>query len=150
MQAGLSPGQVSKRVTRVRIKKEVAAPVFQKNLSPSSSPPSLFLSPGLSCSGTARGADGPSVIQRGMFHVHLAQAQIPPAGKLFSGQPPVIRGLESTAQHNIAPLSLLCFFSFLLHPLSISSWFITTTTDIHIYLFMSLFTLFIYLYSPVL
>lgn len=59
-------------------------------------PPSLSLS----CSGTERGADGPSVIQRGMFHVHLAQAQIPPAGKLFSGQPPVIRGwslLHSTA-----------------------------------------------------
>lgn len=37
-----------------------------------------------------------------MFHVHLAEAQIPPAGKLFSGQPPVIRGLQSTAQHNIS------------------------------------------------
>ena len=91
-------------MTRVRIKKEVA-PHFQTSPLASSLPfpPSLlFLSPGLSCSGTARGADGPSVIQRGMFHVHLAQAQIPPAGKLFSGQPPVIRGLESTAQHNIA------------------------------------------------
>lgn len=70
-----------------------------------SSPPPLSLLPSppslsLSCSGTERGADGPSVIQRGMFHVHLAQAQIPPAGKLFSGQPPVIRGwslLHSTA-----------------------------------------------------
>lgn len=73
----------------------------------------LLLSPGLSCSGTARGADGPSVIQRGMFHVHLAQAQIPPAGKLFSGQPPVIRGLESTTQHSTDPS--LCFLSISVH-----------------------------------
>lgn len=105
--------KVSKRVTRVRIKKEVALV--------SKLPPSLplFLSLGLSCSGTARGADGPSVIQRGMFHVHLAQAQIPPAGKLFSGQPPVIRGLESTAQHNIAlslSVILSCpFYLFFVH-----------------------------------
>lgn len=115
MLKGVKPGfecsavKVSKRVTRVRIKKEVA---LVSKLPP---PPPflfpLFLSLGLSCSGTARGVDGPSVIQRGMFHVHLAQAQIPPAGKLFSGQPPVIRGLESTAQHNIA-LSLSVFFFF--------------------------------------
>lgn len=39
-----------------------------------------------------------------MFHVHLAQAQIPPAGKPFSGQPSVIRGLQSTTQHNIVPI----------------------------------------------
>lgn len=103
--------KVGKRVTKIRIKKVVAL-VSKLPPPPSSLPPSLpFLSPGLSCSGTARGADGPSVIQRGMFHVHLAQAQIPPAGKLFSGQPPVIRGLGSTAQHNIAfPLSLPVFY----------------------------------------
>lgn len=100
-----------------------------------------FPSLGLSCSGTARGADGPSVIQRGMFHVHLAQAQIPPAGKLFSGQPPVIRGLVSTTQHNIV-LSLTLFF----FPSPSSSsfyalfFFVHPATDIHICLLMNLFT----------
>lgn len=78
----------SKRVTR-KSDKSSRSPHFHPT---SSFPPSLSPSLGLSCSGTERGADGPSVIQRGMFHVHLAQAQIPPAGKLFSGQPPVIRG----------------------------------------------------------
>lgn len=78
---------------------------------------------------------GPSVIQRGMFHVHLAQAQIPPAGKLFSGQPPVIRGLLSTAQPRtvLSPRSSsssLCAFSFCSSQLP----------DIHIYLLMNLFT----------
>lgn len=104
----------------------------------------LFPSLGLSCSGTARGADGPSVIQRGMFHVHLAQAQIPPAGKLFSGQPPVIRLLESTAQHNTA-LSLSVF-----HPLSVFlslSFLFITTSDIHICL-INLFTLLYLLRCP--
>lgn len=73
--------------------------------------PLLFLSLWGCHAGTARGADGLSVIQRGMFHVHLAQAQIPPAGKLFSGQPPVIRGLGSTAKNSIALFIFLRFQS---------------------------------------
>lgn len=129
---------MSKKLKSVRIK-EVALVSSSHPASPLLSPSlPLFLSLGLSCSGTARGADGPSVIQRGMFHVHLAQAQIPPAGKLFSGQPPVIRGLESTAQHNIA-LSLCFLGGGGFHHHSMSFLFITTT-DIHIYLSMNLFT----------
>lgn len=82
----------------------------------SSFPPSLSPSQSLSCSGTERGADGPSVIQRGMFHVHLAQAQIPPAGKLFSGQPPVIRGWSLLHSTTWLPFSLPPYYH------SVSFW----------------------------
>ena len=65
--------------------------------------------PGQGDGARGTGAGWPSVIQRGMFYVHLARLPVPPAGKLFSGQPPVIRGsagLYCTAQYSGLSLSL--------------------------------------------